>query len=88
MIPVNSNAISQLEVVAYDDGTHDLLVVFNSNLNKVYQYAFEDDGEALRWIDLLNDDEARNETSWGRELHRALKHGDLEIITQDVAVAV
>ena len=42
--------------------------------------AFEDDGAAERWIDLLSDEESREATSWGRELHRALKHGDLETI--------
>jgi hypothetical protein len=78
---VNSSAISQLSVISGElEGTYDLLVIFNSNPDKVYQYAFEDDGEALRWIDLLTDEEARNTTSWGRELHRALKHGDIEVL--------
>jgi len=62
------------------EGTYDLLVIFNSNPDKIYQYAFEDDAAALRWIDLLSDSEAREATSWGRELNRALKHGDLEIL--------
>jgi len=31
-------------------------------------------------VDLLSDSEAREATSWGRELNRALKHGDLEIL--------
>lgn len=78
---VNSSAISQLSVISGEqEGTYDLLVIFNNNPDKVYQYAFEDDGEALRWIDLLTDEEARNATSWGRELHRALKHGDIEVL--------
>jgi hypothetical protein len=78
---VNSSAISQLSVISGEqEGTYDLLVIFNSNPDKVYHYAFEDDGAAARWIDLLSDEEARNATSWGRELHRALKHGDLETI--------
>jgi len=78
---VNSSAISELSVISGEqEGTYDLLVIFNSNSDKVYHYAFEDDGEATRWIDLLQDADARNATSWGRELHRALKHGDLEVI--------
>lgn len=78
---VNSSAISELSVISGDvEGTYDLLVIFNSNPEKVYHYAFEDDGAAERWIDLLEDADARNVTSWGRELHRALKHGDLESI--------
>jgi len=78
---VNSSAISELSVISGEqEGTYDLLVIFNSNPDKVYRYAFEDDGAADRWIDLLEDADARNATSWGRELHRALKHGDLESI--------
>jgi hypothetical protein len=78
---VNSSAISQLSVISGEyDGTYDLLVIFNSNPDKVYRYAFEDDGAALRWIDLLEDSDARDATSWGRELHRALKNGDLEVL--------
>jgi hypothetical protein len=78
---VNSSAISQLSVISGEmEGTYDLLVIFNSNPDKIYQYSFEDDAAALRWIDLLSDNEAREATSWGRELNRALKHGDLEIL--------
>ena len=78
---VNSSAISQLSVISGEyEGTYDLLVIFNSNPDKVYRYAFEDDGAALRWIDLLEDSDAREATSWGRELHRALKNGDLEVL--------
>ena len=77
---VNSSAISKLSVVENEDQTCDLLVVFNSNPEKVYRYAFEDDGAALRWMNLLEDSDAREATSWGRELHRALKHGDLEVL--------
>jgi hypothetical protein len=78
---VNSSAISQLSVISGEvEGTYDLLVIFNNNPDKIYQYAFEDDAAATRWIDLLSDNEAREATSWGREFNRALKHGDLEII--------
>ena len=78
---VNSSAISHLSVISGEvEGTYDLLVIFNSNPDKVYHYAFEDDGAAERWIDLLSDEESREATSWGRELHRALKHCDLETI--------
>ena len=77
---VNSSAISKLAVVENEDRTYDLLVIFNSNPDKVYRYAFEDDGAALRWMNLLEDSDAREATSWGRELHRALKHGDLEVL--------
>jgi hypothetical protein len=78
---VSSSAIDRIAVTAGDlPGTHNLLVFFNSNPSKGYRYAFEDDGAARRWIDLLQDDEARVSTSWGREFNRALKHGDIEPI--------
>lgn len=82
LIPVNSSAIAKLAVTG-DSAAAYLLVVFNSNTDKVYRYAFEDgisSGAARRWWDLLQDDEARDLTSWGSMLHRALKHGDLEAI--------
>ncbi len=75
---VTSSAISHLAIVPGDlPGTFDLLVTYTSS-SKEYRFAFEDDGAAARWIDLLQDPEAREATSWGRLLHRALKHGDLE----------
>lgn len=77
---VTSSAIARLAITLEDGGTYNLLVFFNSNPAKGYRYAFEDDGAARRWWDLLNDDEARANTSWGREFHRALKHGDIETI--------
>ena len=78
---VTSSAIARLAITAGDlPGTYHLLVFFNSNPSMGYRYAFEDDGAARRWIDLLEDPEARAITSWGREFHRALKHGDIETI--------
>lgn len=82
-VAVNSSAIARLGIVIDNDNMPHLLVIFNSNTSKVYRYIFEDDlssGAAYRWNELLNDDDARNETSWGSMLHRALKHGDLETI--------
>ena len=80
---VNSSAIARLGIVIDNDNMPNLLVIFKSNESKVYRYIFEDDlssGAAFRWNELLNDDDARNQTSWGSELHRALKHGDIEPI--------
>ncbi len=77
---VVSSAISKIAVVSNDTGTYDLLVIFHSNVDKVYRYIFEDDGAAIRFINLLEDDVARAETSWGYEFNRALKHGDIEIV--------
>ena len=75
---VNSSAISHLAIVPGDlQGTFDLLVTYTSGSTE-YRFAFEDDGAVARWIDLLQDPEAREATSWGRLLHRALQHGDLE----------
>jgi uncharacterized membrane-anchored protein len=82
-VSVNSTAISRLGIIIDNDDMPHLLVIFNSNTNKVYRYIFEDDlssGAARRWFELLNDDEAKSATSWGSMLHRALKHGDLEKI--------
>jgi len=82
-VAVDSSAISRLGIVIDNDDIPHLLVIFNSNQDKVYRYIFEDDlssGAARRWHDLLNDDEAKSATSWGSMLHRALKHGDLEKI--------
>ena len=75
---VESSAISHIEIVA-DGNCYDLLVTFTSS-GKVYRYAWEDEGECERWFNLLSDDEAKASTSWGREFHRALKHGDIEQI--------
>ena len=82
-VAVNSSAIARLGIVIDNDDMPHLLVIFKSNESKVYRYIFEDDlssGAAFRWNALLNDDDARAATSWGSELHRALKHGDLETI--------
>ena len=82
-VAVNSSAISRLGIVIDNDDMPHLLVIFKSNESKVYRYIFEDDlssGAARRWNELLNDDEAKSATSWGSELHRALKHGDIEPI--------
>ena len=77
---VKSRAIAKLAVVTNNENTSDLLVIFNTNPEKVYRYSFEDDGAAMRWNDLLSDDESRNATSWGYEFNRALKHGDIETV--------
>ena len=79
-VAVSSSAIARLGIVIDNDDIPHLLVVFNSNPDKVYRYIFEDQGAARYWHELLNDDEAKEATSWGRILHRALKHGDLEPI--------
>ena len=82
-VAVDSSAIARLGIVIDNENNPHLLVIFNSNPDKVYRYIFEDDmssGAARRWHDLLNDDEAKSATSWGSELHRALKHGDIEPI--------
>jgi len=79
-VAVNSSAIARLGIVIDNDDIPHLLVVFNSNEQKVYRYIFEDDGAARLWHELLRDDEAKAATSWGRMLHRALKHGDIEPI--------
>jgi len=76
---VQSRAISHLEIVAADDNCYDLLVTFNSS-GKVYRYAWEDEGECLRWFELLSNDEDKAATSWGQLFNRALKHGDIEQI--------
>jgi hypothetical protein len=55
------------------------LVTFNSS-DKVYRYAWEDEGECERWFALLSNDEDKAATSWGQLFNRALKHGDIEQI--------
>ena len=82
-VAVDSSAIARLGIVIDNDNIPHLLVIFNSNTNKVYRYIFEDDlssGAARRWFELWNDDEAKSATIWGSMLHRALKHGDIEPI--------
>lgn len=77
---VQSRAIAHLAIVAGDlNGTYDLLVTFTSS-DKVYRYAWEDEGECIRWFDLLSDEESKAATSWGQLFNRALKHGDIEQI--------
>jgi hypothetical protein len=76
---VYSSAIDRIAVTQADlPGTYNAIVWFHSNPTKGYRYAFEDDATAYRWIELLADDEVS--FSWGRELNRALKHGDIEPI--------
>ena len=79
-VAVSSSAIARLGIVIDNDDIPHLLVVFKTNPDKVYRYIFEDQGAARYWHELMNDDEAKSATSWGRMLHRALKHGDLEPI--------
>ena len=76
---VQSSAIARLEIISTEDNLWDLLVTFNSG-SKVYRYAWEDEAECQRWFDLLSNEESKAATSWGREFHRALKHGDIEEI--------
>ncbi len=78
---VNSSAINRIAIVPAQDGTdaYDLLLTFNSG-DKEYRYIFEDDATAEKWFYLLNNEEDKEATSWGREFHRALKHGDIEQI--------
>ena len=77
---VISSAISRIAVVSNDTGTYDLLVIFHSNVDKVYRYIFQNDNAAIRFNNLLEDDCDRAETSWGEEFNRALKNGDIEIV--------
>jgi hypothetical protein len=77
---VKSSAISKIAVVTNNENTYDLLVIFNNNSENVYRYNFLNDNVAFNWIDLLNDDESRNETSWGSKFNRALKNGDIVIV--------
>jgi hypothetical protein len=79
-VAVSSSAIARLGIVIDNDDLPHLLVIFNSNEDKVYRYIFEDDGAARLWHELLRDDEAKAETSWGQLFNRALKHGDIEPI--------
>jgi len=76
---VQSSAISHLEIIRAEGDCYDLLVTFNSS-GKVYRYAWEDEGECLRWFELLSNDEDKSATSWGQLFNRALKHGDIEQI--------
>jgi hypothetical protein len=78
---VQSSAIAHLSIVRADGDSWawDLLVTFN-NSDKVYRYAWEDEGECERWFALLSDDEDKAATSWGQLFNRALKHGDIEQI--------
>lgn len=77
---VLSSAISKIAVVSNNTGSYDLLVIFHSNVDKVYRYIFQDDNVAIRFNNLLEDDCYRAETSWGYEFNRALKNGDIEIV--------
>jgi hypothetical protein len=80
---VYSSAIDRIAVTQADlPGTYNAIVWFHSNPTKGYRYAFEDDATAYRWIELLANDQDPDAVpfSWGRELNRALKHGDIEPI--------
>ena len=76
---VQSSAIAHLSIVRAEGDCYDLLVTFTSS-DKVYRYAWEDEGECERWFALLSNDEDKAATSWGQLFNRALKHGDIEQI--------
>lgn len=78
---VESRAISKLAVVVNNENAYDLLVIFNNNPEKVYRYSFQNDEVAFDWNDLLNDDESRNETSWGQKFNVDLKSDKIQLIT-------
>lgn len=78
---VDSSAIDRIALVPAADNSdaYDLEVTYTSS-DKVYTFAVEDDAFAEKVYDLLTDEEAKAETSWGRLIHAALKHGDIETI--------
>ena len=74
---VLSSAISKIAVVSNSTGSYDLLVIFHSNVDKVYRYIFQNDNAAIRFNNLLEDDCDRAETSWGYEFNLAKNNGDI-----------
>ena len=77
---VTSSAIHRLAVTGGHDLGWNLLVIFKSDLFKVYSYAFKDVAVASEWTELLADDQFGDldpEFSWGKHLHKAVKSGEL-----------
>lgn len=75
-----SSAIRSIEIVPSDNSdVYDALITYQSS-DKVYRYNIEDDATAQKWFSLLSNAEDRGNTSWGREVSRAIKHGDLDLI--------
>lgn len=75
---VDSSAIQRIQIVAAQnsDIAYDAIITYNNGRD--YRYTFEDDATARRWHELLTDDVARAQTSWGREVNRAIRAGDIE----------
>ena len=76
-----SSAIRSIEIVPSPDNSdvYDAMITYQSN-DKLYRYAFQNDATAQKWFSLLSNTEDRANTSWGREVHRAIKNGDLDLI--------
>lgn len=75
---VTSSAIERIALVPAADGTaaYDAQITFQGG--RQYVYNVEDDATAQKWHSLLSDDADRAATSWGAEVNRAIRHGDIE----------
>lgn len=76
---VQSSAVERIQLIPAADGTmaYDAQITFQGG--KVYTYNVEDDATAARWHSLLSDPADRAATSWGAEVNRAIRHGDIEV---------
>ena len=79
-LPEESSAISLIEILPTSLESLDAYDVLISwrNSDKVYRFAVEDDATAEKWYSLLSNEEDFKNTSWGYEVSRARKHGDIE----------
>lgn len=75
---VQSSAVDRIQLVPAADGTaaYDAIITFNNG--REYVYNVEDDATAQKWYSLLSDDTDRAAISWGAEVNRAIRHGDIE----------
>jgi hypothetical protein len=76
---VNSSAVEEISLQPASDGTlsYDATIIFRGG--REYVYNVEDDATAEKWYSLLSNDEDRASISWGAEVNRAIRHGDIEL---------
>lgn len=75
---VESSAVQRIALIPAADGTmaYDAIITFNNG--REYTYNVEDDATAQKWHSLLSDATDRAAISWGAEVNRAIRHGDIE----------
>ena len=74
---VKSTAVRYISIIPGEALGYNVIITFHGD-NK-YVYNVEDCAPAEKWFHLLSDDADCAATSWGAEVNRAIRHGDIEL---------